>query len=125
MRIISLCPSNTEVLGYLGLADQLIGVDDFSDWPKSVHHLPRLGPDLSIDIDMVEKLNPDLVIASLSVPGMEKNVEELNKRKIPHIILNPQSLSDIQNDLVLTGKALNEPERGLEAAKNSKQALKT
>ncbi|AIE61187.1 cobalamin-binding protein [Bacillus methanolicus] len=123
MRIISLCPSNTEVLGYLGLADQLIGVDDFSDWPKSVHHLPRLGPDLSIDIDMVEKLNPDLVIASLSVPGMEKNVEELNKRKIPHIILNPQSLSDIQNDLVLTGKALNEPERGLEAAKKFQTSI--
>jgi iron complex transport system substrate-binding protein len=116
MRIISLCPSNTEILGYLGLADRLIGVDDYSDWPESVHHLPRLGPDLSIDMDMVEELNPDLVIASLSVPGMEKNVEELQKRNIPHIVLNPQSLSDIQNDLLITGKALNEPERGLEAA---------
>lgn len=104
MKVISLCPSNTEVLGYLGLAGQLIGVDDYSDWPEQVHHLPRLGPDLSINMDMVEELNPDLVIASLSVPGMEKNVEELKKRKIPHIILNPQSLTDIQNDLVATGK---------------------
>lgn len=116
MRIVSLCPSNTEIVEYLGLSDQLIGVDDYSDWPDSIRMLPRLGPDLSINMDKVEELQPDIVLASLSVPGMEKNVEELKQRHIPHIILNPQSLSDIKEDLIMTGKALNEPERGLQAA---------
>ncbi|MFC4409770.1 cobalamin-binding protein [Chungangia koreensis] len=104
MRIISLCPSNTELLTYLGLIDHLVGVDDFSDWPQQINHLPRLGPDLSIKMDLVEKLKPDLVLASLSVPGMEKNVIELEKREIPHIILNPQSLHDIADDLITVGK---------------------
>jgi iron complex transport system substrate-binding protein len=77
----------------------LAGVDDFSDFPESVKSLPRLGPDLSINMDAVEKLKPDLILASLSVPGMEKNVEELKKRKLPYVVYNPQSLADILNDL--------------------------
>ena len=105
MRLISICPSNTELLAYLGLTDQLVGLDDFSDWPLSVQHLPKLGPDLSIDIDALEALKPDLVLASLSVPGMEKNVNELVARGIPHLVLDPQSLNDISEDLLTVGHA--------------------
>lgn len=105
MKLISICPSNTELLAYLGLVDQLVAVDDFSDWPESVTTLPRLGPDLSIDMDKLESFKPDLVLASLSVPGMERNVEELKKRNIPHLVLDPQSLNDIAEDLLTVGQA--------------------
>ncbi|WP_456273488.1 cobalamin-binding protein [Bacillus sp. AK031] len=105
MRIVSLCPSNTEVVDYLGLTSFLIGVDDFSDYPEEVNSLPRLGPDLSINMDKVEELSPDLILASLSVPGMEKNIEELNKRNLPYIVTNPQSFDDIAEDLLTIGKA--------------------
>lgn len=107
MRIISICPSNTELLYYLGLTSELIGVDDFSDWPKDIEKLPRLGPDLSIDMNKLQSLEPDLVLASLSVPGMEKNIEELERRRIPHVIYNPQSLTNIQKDLLDLGKRTN------------------
>ncbi|WP_413299151.1 cobalamin-binding protein [Bacillus sp. 1P10SD] len=116
MRVISLCPSNTEIIEYLGLTHLLVGVDDFSDWPESIASLPKLGPDLSINMNLVEKLNPDMVLASLSVPGMEKNVNQLKERGIPHIILNPQSLSDIEQDLITTAEVLGYPERGMRAA---------
>lgn len=106
MRVVSICPSNTELVGYLGKEELLVAVDDYSDWPEGVHRLPRVGPDLSIDMDRIEALQPDLVLASLSVPGMERNIEELKRRKLPYIILNPQSLHDIASDLITVGKAL-------------------
>lgn len=105
MKIISICPSNTELAVYLGLKDNLIALDDFSNWPKDLEHLPRLGPDLSINIDLLESYKPDLVLASLSVPGMEKNVKQLEERNIPHLVLDPQSLNDIAADLVTVGNA--------------------
>ncbi|MFC7364559.1 MULTISPECIES: cobalamin-binding protein [Bhargavaea] len=105
MKLVSICPSNTELLAYLGLDGQLAGVDDFSDWPPAVSELPKLGPDLSINMEGLEALGPDLVLASLSVPGMERNVEELVKRGIPHLVTNPQSLEDIAEDLVTVGRA--------------------
>ena len=116
MRVVSLCPSNTEIVEYIGMTDLLIGIDDYSHWPKKITGLPRLGPDLSINMDEVEKLSPDLAIASLSVPGMEKNIEELKKRNIPHIVLNPQSLTDIERDLIITARALGNENKGKLAA---------
>lgn len=116
MRVASLCPSNTEILAYLGLTDQLVAVDDYSDWPAAVNTLPKLGPDLSIDMNAVEKAKPDLVLASLSVPGMEKNILALDERGIPYITLNPQSLTDIENDLITVATALGEKEVGMQAA---------
>lgn len=106
MKIISLCPSNTEICATLEIDHLLIGIDDFSNYPESISHLPRLGPDLSIDMDAVEALKPDIVLASLSVPGMEKNIVELNKRNIPHIILNPNTLQEIADDIVKVGNIL-------------------
>ncbi|WP_312469510.1 cobalamin-binding protein [Neobacillus sp.] len=118
MRVISLCPSNTEIMEYLGLTHLLVGVDDFSNWPATIASLPKLGPDLSINMDLVEQLQPDIVLASLSVPGMEKNIEALKERGIPNIILNPQTLRDIEQDLIITAKALGKEERGVEAARH-------
>lgn len=117
MKLVSICPSNTELLHFLGATPDLIGIDDFSDWPSDVERLPRLGPDLSIDMNKLEALEPDLVLASLSVPGMEKNIEELIKRSIPHVIYDPQSLTDIQNDLLDLGNRLNKLNEAAHAVK--------
>ncbi|MBQ0140406.1 MAG: cobalamin-binding protein [Kurthia sp.] len=116
MKLISICPSNTELVELLGLTDQLIAVDDFSDWPAQVKDLPQLGSDLSVDIDMIEKLQPDLVLASLSVPGMEKNVASLQQRNIPHIVLNANSLEEIIEELELIGRACHCEEKAAQVA---------
>lgn len=105
MRIVSICPSSTEIAAYLGLSEQLVGVDNYSDWPSSVLNLPRLGPDLSINMDKLEALKPDLVLASLSVPGMEKNVENLKERGIPHVVTKPNTLEDIKREALTIGEA--------------------
>ncbi|WP_164669620.1 cobalamin-binding protein [Virgibacillus doumboii] len=116
MRVVSICPSNTEIVEYLDMTNVLVGVDNFSDWPSEVLELPKVGPDLSIDMDKVEALNPDLVLASLSVPGMEKNIEALDDRRLPYIILNPNSLTEIADDIERVGTALGEKELGMERA---------
>lgn len=124
MRIVSICPSNTEIVAYLGLTDLLVGVDDYSDWPYSIRKLPRVGPDLSINMEKVEELKPDLVLASLSVPGMEKNIEALDDRKLPYIILNPNSLEEIAENIKTVGKALNHEDLGERKAQEFIQEIK-
>ncbi|SEN50640.1 cobalamin-binding protein [Lihuaxuella thermophila] len=106
-RIVSICPSNTEILYFLGMENQVVGLDDYSDWPVAWNHLPRLGPDLNINIEKVKSLEPDLVVASLSVPGMEKNIERLERAGFNYIVLNPKSIEDIAEDMKTLGKALN------------------
>lgn len=81
MRLVSLTCSNTEIVHSLGYAAQLVGVDDHSDYPADVvAKLPRVGPDLSVDPEKVAALEPDLVLASLTVPGHEKVAASLEAR---------------------------------------------
>ncbi|TFJ93657.1 cobalamin-binding protein [Lentibacillus salicampi] len=116
MRVVSICPSNTEIMEYIGETPQLVGVDHYSDWPAEVQELPKVGPDLSIDMEKVAALKPDLVLASLSVPGMEKNIDALNEWELPYIILNPNSLEEIADDIESVGIALGERKLGSEKA---------
>ena len=108
-RIVSLCPSNTEIAAALGLLPRLVGVDDYSDFPAAVQGLPRVGPDLAVDLDRVAALAPDLVLASLSVPGMEKNVQGLEERGLPHITLDPHSLAEVWESMRSVGQAAGVP----------------
>ncbi|MFD2615656.1 cobalamin-binding protein [Paenibacillus gansuensis] len=123
MRIASLCPSNTELLEYLGLSDSVVGVDNYSDWPENTKRLPRLGPDLDIDMDALEALRPDLVVASLSVPGMEKNIAGLKERGLSHIVLNPNSLGDIGQTMLQIGEATDTLVRAKTAYHKYKESL--
>ncbi|MBT3326654.1 MAG: ABC transporter substrate-binding protein, partial [Gemmatimonadales bacterium] len=80
MRIVSLACSNTEIVCALGCAHMLVGVDDHSDFPVDVvAALPKVGPDLDIDVDKVATLKPDLVLATLTVPGHEQVVARLEE----------------------------------------------
>lgn len=123
MRIVSICPSNTEILYELGLEEHVVGIDDHSDWPLHWQHLPKVGPDLNIDLDKVESLAPDLVVASLSVPGMDQIVAQLVERGIPHIVLNPSSIYDIADDIRLVGRATGCEQRAEEVAIQFTQRL--
>lgn len=105
MRIASLCPSNTELLAFVGLGSQIVGVDNYSDWPPVLDNVPRLGSDMDIDMDALEALQPDLVVASLTVPGMERNIERLKERNLPYIVLAPDSLADIGGNMLTVGEA--------------------
>lgn len=104
--MVSLTPSNTEIVAFLGHLEDLVGVDDWSDWPPSVQHLKQVGPDLQIDIDAVQALDPDLVLASLSVPGQETVVDGLDQANLPHITLAPKTLGEVIADIRRIGQAL-------------------
>jgi iron complex transport system substrate-binding protein len=111
--VVSLACSNTEIACALGCAERLVGVDDHSDHPPEVvGRLPRLGPDLSIDVDAVVALRPDLVLASLTLPGHERVVEQLDRAGLRYIAPDPQSLADVARDIRTIAGLLEVPERG-------------
>lgn len=103
-RIVSLAPSNTEILFALGLESRVVGVDNDSDYPAAVAGLPRVGRDLRIDVARVAALEPDLVLASLSVPGMERNVAALEAYGLPHLTLAPEGLGAVLADIRTVGE---------------------
>jgi iron complex transport system substrate-binding protein len=112
VRVVSLACSNTEIVCALGCADLLVGVDDHSDYPVDVvARLPRVGPDLMPDLERVAALEPDLVLATLTVPGHERVIERLEAAGLPYVAPEPLSLADVYRDIETIGARLGVADR--------------
>jgi iron complex transport system substrate-binding protein len=64
MRVISLAPSNTEILFALGLQSELVAVSSYCNFPEAAKSLPRLPGWSTIKAPDVLALKPDLVLTS-------------------------------------------------------------
>lgn len=124
MRLVALACSNTEIVCALGRGDWLVGVDDHSDHPPEVvGRLPRVGKDLDIDADRVAALEPDLVLASLTVPGHEKVVARLAERRLDLLVLAPKRLADVYSGIELVGRVLDVPDRAADVVGRMRAAI--
>lgn len=124
MRIVTTTCSNTEIVAALGCADWIVGVDDHSDYPEDVvTRAARVGPDLGVDPAKVAALRPDLVIASLTVPGHEKVVESLERAGLPVIAPEPRALADVARDIRDIAGRLGVPEAGERLAAEFEAAM--
>ena len=125
MRVVSLTCSNTEIVCSLGCSEYLVGVDNHSDYPAEVvDKLPRVGPDLTIDVERVAELKPDLVLASLTVPGHEKVIQDLESAGLPYIAPEPVSLNDVYCDILQIGDLLGVTERARSVVQNMKNHIR-
>jgi iron complex transport system substrate-binding protein len=126
MRLVSLACSNTEILHALGMANHLVGVDNHSDHPAELLQcLPRLGPELDIDVARVADLRPDLVLASLSVPGHEAVVRALEEAGLPILVLDPICLAEVFRDIRAVARRVEVPERGAAVVEEMQSALRS
>lgn len=87
-RIISLVPSQTELLYDLGCENQVVGITKFCIHPNSwFRQKTRIGGTKKVNFDKIAALNPDLIIA---------NKEENTKEEIEKLCqLYPVYISDI------------------------------
>lgn len=90
-RIISLVPSQTELLFDFGLDKQITGITKFCTHPKDrVKHKVNVGGTKQLNINLIKELKPDLIIG---------NKEENERIQIEELMLNfPVWMSDV-NDL--------------------------
>lgn len=65
VRIVSLSPTATEVLFAIGAGDQVIGVDQFSNYPAETADVENTGLDgFTINIEAIAALEPDMIFMS-------------------------------------------------------------
>lgn len=89
-RIISLVPSQTELLYTLGLDSEVIGITKFCVHPKEwFHNKKRVGGTKNIHIDEITLLQPDLIIANKE-ENVRSQIESLKK-------IAPVYVSDVDN----------------------------
>jgi len=93
-RIVSLAPNITEMIYFLGLEERLVGVTQFSSFPKEAQKKPKVGVYTGVNIEKVIMLNPDLVIATADGNSRE-DVEMLEEASIPVYVVNPRKVHQV------------------------------
>jgi iron complex transport system substrate-binding protein len=116
-RVISLAPSNTEIVCAVGGEPQLIGVTTFCDYPATVQTITKIGTFSEPSSEVIVSLEPDLVL----VPGGDVQtdiVEQLKSLNVPIFVVAPENLDELVADIEKVGKLLgkNEEAAGLVAS---------
>jgi iron complex transport system substrate-binding protein len=105
-RIVSLAPSNTEIVCALGACDSLVGVTDFDDHPPEVADVPDVVIGAAVDVELVVAADPDLVLAAGNELTPTAVIEQLDDLGLTVLVLYPESLDEVYADIRLVGSAL-------------------
>lgn len=102
-RIISLVPSQTELLYDLGLREEVVGITKFCIHPEEwFRSKTRVGGTKKVDFEKIKSLQPDLIIANKE-ENEESQVKEL-MRLYPTWISDIKTLEDALTMILSIGK---------------------
>ncbi len=101
-RIISLAPSNTEILFALGLAERVVAVSDYSDYPPEAKEKPVIGVYPAPNMEQLIDLSPDLILAAEI--QTEDVILQLEERGFTVFVLAPQTLDEVLESIILVGE---------------------
>ncbi len=97
-RIISLSPSNTEVAFALGLAERLVGVTEYCNYPPEAQQKEIIGGFATPNIEKIVELEPDLVLASTI---HEEAVVQFDALGIPVLVIEAATLEELITSISL------------------------
>jgi iron complex transport system substrate-binding protein len=103
-RVVSLAPSNTEILFAMGAGSQVVGRDELSDYPAQVAGIQSVGGSMgNFSTEAIVALKPDLVLAAeINTPELVKTLEGLGLTV--YYLANPTTLNGMYTNLETVAK---------------------
>ena len=105
-RVVSLAPSNTEILFAVGAGDQVVGRDEFSDYPAETASIQKVGGSMGeYSVESIVALKPDLVLAAeINSPELVKQLEDLGLTV--YYLKNPKTLEEMYVNLEIVAQLM-------------------
>jgi iron complex transport system substrate-binding protein len=103
-RVVSLAPSNTEILFAIGAGSQVVGREEFSDYPEAAKNVTSIGPAFeALNTELIVSLKPDLVLAAqINTPEQVKALEDLGLTV--YYLSNPHTLEEMYDNLKIVAQ---------------------
>lgn len=111
--VVSLIPSNTEILYALEEGDKLIGATDFDNYPEEALEVERVSDSVKFNAERIIQLDPDIVLAYST--GGPTGLEVLEEADIPvFVIESAASFEDVYGDIEQIAQVMGVEEKGEE-----------
>lgn len=121
-RIVSLAPNLTELVHTIGAGEQLVGVSEWSDFPRRVLDLPVVGNAFSIDHEQLALLAPDLLLVWESGTPAH-TVDELRRIGYHVESIRTRGLDDVAVAMLRLGELTGHAHEAAAVAANYRQEL--
>lgn len=121
-RIVSLVPSQTELLYDLGLGERVVGITRFCVHPESwFRSKPRVGGTKQVRVERIEALRPDLIIGNKEENDREQI--ELLAQRYPVWMSDIKTLDDALQMIQQVGQLTDTVEQALRLVRNIRAAF--
>ena len=121
-RIISLAPHLTEMLFELGVGERIVATVAHSDFPAAAQQIPRLGDAVTLSVEAVVAVEPDLVLA-WSTGGNQRTLRQLTEMGYAIYQNEAATLNDIAATFEKLGTLIDRRETGVRLAAEFRAAL--
>ena len=96
--IVSLQPSNTEILFSLGVGDKIVGATDYDLYPAEAQEIERVSDTTTLNAERIVELNPDVVVAYKI--GEKAQIDQLEAAGLKVFVIQPAtSFDDVYSDI--------------------------
>lgn len=111
-RIVSIDPAHTETLFALGLADKVVGVDDYSYRPVEAQQKEKVGDAFNLNLEKLVSLKPDLVVLAGSKDNPPSQLKEMDRLGIPAYVSAPGTVKEVLSDIESLAKIVGAEKQG-------------
>ena len=120
--IVSLQPSNTEILYELGVGEQIVGATDYDTYPEAAQKIERISTSTVINAERIVELNPDVVVAYTI--GDESQITQLEDAGLKvFVIASATSFDDVYTDIIQLSEVMGIEEKGEEVVAGIKAQI--
>lgn len=110
LRIITLTPSFTEIVFALGRGGEIVGVDQYSDFPPEASQLPRMGSFLTPNVEAITAAAPDVVLLDAVQSDARRALESVGVHAVALPVL---TVDDVHAAITMVGRELHAEDAAL------------
>ena len=124
--IVSMIPSNTEILYALGLEEKIVGVSDYDNYPEEVASKEKIGGQ-EFNVEKIISLNPDLVLAHESGLGVgDAGIKQLRDAGLNvYVVKSAVSFDEVYDTMATIGQATGKIKEAEEMVQTMKDEVAT
>lgn len=100
--IVSLAPTNTEIIFALGLGDKVVGVTEYCNYPEEALTKPKMGGYSTINVEKIVAANPDIIFANPK--NGQENIDSLRQLGYTVIVIQSDSVDGTYDAIRMIGR---------------------
>lgn len=108
-KIVSLMPSNTEILYSLNCGESIVAVSEYCNYPEETENKPKLPTGEMLNVEAILALEADVVILG-NMSAMEDQIYQLEESGVNVIVTEANNLSETFDVIGIIGKTVGKEE---------------